>query len=101
MIKTISAKGYDFEVHFDYQPYEPPERHYPGCSESVEINEVTDADGDIIKEYAFDLLEDALMDACLEAVHEDQERVTDAQMEYADRLYRDRRLSHLMSRRAV
>ena len=80
MIKKVSVRGYDFEVDFDYQPYEPSTRHYPGCSEDVEINEVMDSDGDIIKEYAFELLEYDLMEACLNAVHEDQDRVTDAQL---------------------
>lgn len=28
-------------VDFDYQPYEASTRHYPGCSESVDINYVS------------------------------------------------------------
>lgn len=31
----------DIGIEFDYQPYEPMERHYPGCPESVEINYVS------------------------------------------------------------
>ena len=80
MIKTVSVRGYDFEVDFTYNPPEKRTWDYPGCNESVEIDEVVDYDGDIIKEYAFDLLEDDLMGACLDAVHEDQDRVTDAQL---------------------
>ena len=80
MIKTVSVRGYDFEVDFTYNPPEKRTWDYPGCNESVEIDEVMDYDGDIIKEYAFDLLEDDLMGACLDAVHEDQDRVTDAQL---------------------
>ena len=80
MIKTVSVRGYDFEVDFTYNPPEKRTWDYPGCNESVEIDEVMDYDGDIIKEYAFDLLEDDLMGACLDAVHEDQDRVTDAKI---------------------
>lgn len=28
------------QVYFDFQPYEPMTRHYPGCSASVDICEV-------------------------------------------------------------
>lgn len=98
MIKTVSANGYDFEVDFDYQPAERMTRDYPGCSESVEINEVMDSDGDMVKEYAFELLENALLQACLDAVHDDAERISDAQIEAADRLVRERRLSLLQGR---
>ena len=49
MFKTTLENGMDdLEIEvtdFDYQPYEPMERHYPGCSESVEINEVEIVDG--------------------------------------------------------
>ena len=31
---------FEIEVDFDYQPYERATLYYPGCSESVEINEV-------------------------------------------------------------
>ena len=92
MEKEVSVRGYDFSVSFDYNPPEAMTRHYPGCGESVEINEVTDYDGDIIKEYAFDLLEGDLMEACLDAVHDDQDRVTNAQMEYADGLLEERKI---------
>ena len=101
MIKTVSVRGYDFEVDFTYNPPEKQTWDYPGCNESVEIDEVTDYDGDIIKEYAFDLLEDDLMGACLDAVHEDQDRVTDAQEEDADMLYRERKLSRFIPRRVL
>ena len=92
MVKTVSVKGYDFEVDFTYNPPEKQTWDYPGSSESVEIDEVTDYDGDIIKEYAFDLLEGDLMEACLDAVHDDQDRVTNAQMEYADGLLEERKI---------
>ena len=80
MEKKVNVRGYDFVVDFDFSPYEPQTWHYPGADESVEINEVTDYDGDIIKEYAFDILENDLIDACLEAVHDEKDRVTDAQL---------------------
>ena len=30
----------EIEVFFDYDPYEPMTRHYPGCDEQVSIYEV-------------------------------------------------------------
>ena len=36
---------FEIEVSYDYQPYEQMTRHYPGCSESVDINEVRIVDG--------------------------------------------------------
>lgn len=35
----------EIEIHYDYQPYENMTRHCPGCSESVEINEVRIVNG--------------------------------------------------------
>ena len=81
MIKTISVQGYEYRVDFDYSPAEPVERHYPGCSESVEINEVWDSDGDKIKDYAFDALSDELEEACLNEVYIDQEEAQMAKEE--------------------
>ena len=46
MEKTVSVKGYEFKVNFDYQPPERQTRHYPGCNESVYINIIWDSDGD-------------------------------------------------------
>ena len=31
---------FEIEVSYDYQPYEDMTRHYPGCSESVDIYDV-------------------------------------------------------------
>jgi hypothetical protein len=73
MIKTISVQGYEFKVDFDYNPYEPPERHYPGCNEYVDINEVWSPEGNILEEWAFELIQDDLEIGCLEAVQVDQE----------------------------
>ena len=36
---------FEIEVDYDYQPYEQMTRQYPGCSESVEINEVRIVNG--------------------------------------------------------
>ncbi len=36
---------FEIEVDYDYQPYEQMTQHYPGCSESVEINEVRIVNG--------------------------------------------------------
>lgn len=37
---TIMYKGIEFDIEFDYQPFEPaetgPEAQYPGCHEEVE-----------------------------------------------------------------
>jgi len=92
METKVSVKGYEFRVVFDYQPYEKSTMHYPGCSESVEINEIFDYDGEEVKDYAFDILEGLVEEQCLEAVHDDQDRVTDAQMEYADGLLEERKI---------
>ena len=43
---TIEYRGIEFEVEFDYQPEEPMVRYYsdgsgyPGCAESIDINEI-------------------------------------------------------------
>ena len=82
MLKTVSINGQEFKVDFDYQPYEPTTRHYPGCSESAEINEIWDSDGDKIKEWAFELLEmNDIEIVCLEAAHIDQEEAQMAKEE--------------------
>lgn len=103
METKASVKGYEFRVVFDYNPSERQTRHYPGCSESVEINEIFDYDGEEVKDYAFDILEELVEEQCLEAVHDEQDRVEDAQEEYADRIFRGRKLtqSQIMSRRIV
>lgn len=81
MEKLISVQGYEFRVDFDYNPAERVENHYPGCSESVEINEVWDSDGDKIKEWAFDMLQNELEEVCLEAVAIDHEEAQMAKEE--------------------
>ena len=41
---TVNYKGVDFDIEYDYQPYESPERgpeaQYPGCAEQAEIYEI-------------------------------------------------------------
>jgi hypothetical protein len=81
MVKTISVQGYEFKVDFDYNPPEAAGRHYPGCSESVEINEVWDDDGDKVKDYAFDLLKDELEEGCLNQVYIEKEEAQMAKEE--------------------
>ena len=73
MQKFISVNGYEFRVIFTYQPHEKSSRHYRGATECVEIDEVFDYDGDKVKDYAFDLFQDGFEEACLNAVHIDQE----------------------------
>ena len=44
MFKTTLDLGWEeieIEVDYDYQPHEDSTRHYPGCSEEVDITEVT------------------------------------------------------------
>jgi hypothetical protein len=73
MVKNISVNGYEFKVDFDYNPPEKMTRHYPGCSESVEINDVWSPEGLKLEEWAFELIQDDLEIGCLEAVQVDQE----------------------------
>lgn len=41
MNTAITNIEIEIEVNFDYQPYERPTRHYPGCSEQVCINSIS------------------------------------------------------------
>ena len=75
MFETTIDNGYDeveVEVDFDYQPYEAMTRHYPGCSESIDINEVrvvdTQAEICLLKPH-----DDLLAEQVMEWVHEEQE----------------------------
>jgi len=62
---TITFKGVDFEVEFDYQPEEAEVRYYsdgsgyPGCAEEIDIIEVTHKGEDVteILEVYFEELE--------------------------------------------
>ncbi len=55
----------EIEIFFDYQPYERMTKHYPGCSESVDICEVLIADTNIeiclLKEIA-ELMEEEILE---------------------------------------
>ena len=55
----------EIEIFFDYQPYERMTKHYPGCSESVDICEVLIANTNIeiclLKEIA-DLMEEEILE---------------------------------------
>ena len=73
--------GYEFRVDFDYNKAEKVERHYPGSSESVDINEAWDSDGDKVKDYAFDALQDELEEACLNEVYIEKEEAQMAKEE--------------------
>jgi hypothetical protein len=73
MIKTISVQGYKFRVDFDYNPPEDTTWGYQGHSESVEINDVWSPKGNILEEWARDMLQNDLEVACLEAVAIEQE----------------------------
>jgi hypothetical protein len=73
MEKTVSVKGYEFKVDFDHNPAEDRTWDYQGHSESVEINEVWDSDGDLVKDWARELLDEDIEIECLEAVRADEE----------------------------
>jgi hypothetical protein len=73
MIKTISMQGYKFKVNFDYEPAEAQTHDYPGCQEAVVINEVWDFEGDRLKDWAFNLIENDMEYKLLWAVHADME----------------------------
>jgi hypothetical protein len=51
---TIEFRGIEFDVEFDYQPFEPPERgpeaQYPGCDECIEsVNSFTHQGTDFLE----------------------------------------------------
>jgi hypothetical protein len=73
MIKTISIHGHEFKADFDYQPAEDQTRHYPGCPEDIELNEVWDSDGDTLKDWAYEFIQEDIHIQCLEAVQVDME----------------------------
>jgi hypothetical protein len=98
MQKTVSINGFEFKVDFDYQPYEPTTRHYPGCSESVEINEIWDSDGDKLKEWAVELLEmNDIERVCHEAVQVDQEEAQLAKEEAKQEAWEARQEMNLLN----
>lgn len=71
---TLHGPGaLEYIIDFDYQPYEPPERgpeaQYPGCAESVEINDVT-LNGHCVTSMLTDAQLQALAELVLEHIHE-------------------------------
>jgi hypothetical protein len=70
----VEYKGVEFEVEFDYQPYEPPERgpeaQYPGCAQYVEVYEIKH-NGVDFGEILEDQLE-AFEELILEKIHENE-----------------------------
>ena len=52
-------------VHFEYQPEEKAERHYPGCPASIEINSIEIERGSqseedwLMEKYSEDLVDQA------------------------------------------
>ena len=45
---VITIDGEQYEVDYEYQPFEPMELEYPGCPEGVEVWEVRDKDGETV-----------------------------------------------------
>jgi len=70
----IQYKGIDFEVKFYHQPYEPEVRYYsdgsgyPGCAESVELEEITHK-GTSFLEF-FDEEIEEIEEIIIESLHE-------------------------------
>ena len=66
----------EIEIHFDYQPYEPTTRHYPGNPEAVEINSIS-IHGVEVSEKVFDaIIEQHGMDieqACFDELEESRQ----------------------------
>ena len=61
-MKTTIWLEVEFEVDFDYQPFERATLEYPGCDEGIEINEVKPVDLD--RDIAFNTNE--IREHCLE-----------------------------------
>ena len=70
---TIENAGeeIDIQIEFDYQPYEPMTRHYPGCSEVVDFCGFTNNGAEI--EIIDDDLLDQLRIQILEHIAEEKE----------------------------
>ena len=74
MIKTINLRGLDFEVEFNYQPYEPMVKYYedgtgyPGSSEYAEVIQVTHKETDFTEFLEDDINE--IEQLVLDKMHE-------------------------------
>lgn len=75
MFTTDIDNGYDeveIEIDYDYEPFEPKTRHYPGCSENIIIIEIRMTENNseifIIDKKVTDLLEEQI----LNYIHEEQ-----------------------------
>jgi len=49
MKTTVDYEGLELTVEYEYQPFEPPERHYPGCPSDVSIYAVEVSGVDILE----------------------------------------------------
>ena len=73
--KTTIENGMDeleIDVDADYEPYEESTRHYPGCSESICINEVTQVDSGA-EICLLPKAEDTLEETIIDMIHDMQE----------------------------
>lgn len=57
-------------IDYDHQPFERQTHNYPGCQESITINDVEIADD--LKEYISEKYEDQIIDECWEDYRENQ-----------------------------
>lgn len=63
----------EIEIEFDYQPYEPMTRHYPGCNEDIEFCGFTVVDTGAEIEIIDENLLDDLKVEILEWIKEESE----------------------------
>lgn len=61
----VNIQGLQFEVEYDYQPYEPQEQHYPGAAEEVVLTAIY-IDGqdviEILNDYWINRLEEQILE---------------------------------------
>jgi hypothetical protein len=62
----------DIEIEFDYQPYEPMTRHYPGCNEDLDFCGFTmlAVDGEMVDSSEIEIIDDDLLDQLRVAILE-------------------------------
>ena len=81
MKSTITFRGLELDVYYDYQPYEKTVMYYLMevdilvCSESVDVNQVMLGEHDIT-ELCDDMIE-AIEDRIIEVLHDNDSEQTD------------------------
>lgn len=76
MTTKINFKGIDFDVEYDYQPYEPMVMYdsnmegYPGCAEMATLEEITHKETNFLEFFESQGLEREIEELILESMHE-------------------------------